>query len=73
MSKDINQSINNDNSENVEISDVSEVTESVVNIPNSNDPITVSNESGYRTRSGRFSKPPAKGMEWIWILYYCLR
>ena len=60
MSKDINQSINNDNSENVEISDVPEVTEPVVNFPIKKDHTTVSNKSGYRTRSGRMFKSPGK-------------
>ena len=59
-SKDINQLINSDNSENVKILDVPEVIEPVVNIHTNNDPITVSNKSGYRTRSGRVSRPPVK-------------
>ena len=44
----------------MEVSDVPEVTEPVVNIPTNNDPITVSNKSGYRKRSGRMSKSPVK-------------
>ena len=60
LPKAINQSINNDNSENVEVSDITEITEPVVNFHFNNDPITFSNESGYRTRSGRISKPPVK-------------
>ena len=68
-SKDINQSINSDNSENVEISDVPEVTEPVVNIPTNNDPITVSNKSGYRTRSGRMSKPPVKLNLYLFVFF----
>ena len=59
-SKDLNQSINSDNTENVEILDVPEVTEPVVNIPTNNNPITVFNKSGYRARSGRLSRPPVK-------------
>ena len=35
---------------NLEISDIPEITE----------PVTVSNKSGYGTRSGRMSKPPVK-------------
>ena len=56
FSKAIEQSINNDNSENLEASDVTEITEPVVNFPIKNDLITVSNESGCKTRSGRISK-----------------
>ena len=65
MPKGIHQSVNNNNSENVEISDVPEVTEPVVNFPIKDDPITVSNNSSYRIRSGRMSKPPVKLNLWF--------
>ena len=39
----------------MEISDVSEVKEPVVNVPFDNESITVSNESGYRTKSSEVS------------------
>ena len=40
----------------MEISDIPESTEPVVNFPINNDPVTLSNKLGYRTRSGRMSK-----------------
>ena len=55
----VDQSVNNDISENVEASDVIENREPV-NLSVDNEPITDSNELGYRTRSGRLSKPPIK-------------
>ena len=56
MPKGIDQSINDENSENVKTSDVIEVPEPVVNFPINNDPVNVSNKSGFRTRSGRMCK-----------------
>ena len=44
----------------MEISDVPLIIEPVFYFPINNEPITVSNKSGYRKRSGRMSKSPVK-------------
>ena len=66
----------------MEATDVTESEEPIVNSPVNNEPTSDCNESSYRTRSGKLSKPPVRLNLYVFfiffykdntkIYYYCL-